>query len=144
MIKKMNYCLRLEETNGLSFGFQTVLCSWRDNYQRIQFELSSAATTELSSKNPVWTELCSCCGSCWSELFLSWVRTGKRGPTTPKALWEIPRGLRSWGSDHKPRGRLVLTSLRNARPACQSRQGGSFGQREVTLIIEILSSLWPP
>ena len=51
MIKKMNYCLRLEETNGLFFGFQTVLCSRRDNYQRTQFELSSVVAAEAAGLN---------------------------------------------------------------------------------------------
>lgn len=51
MIKKMNYCLGLEETNGLSLGFQTVLCSQRDNYQRTPSELSSLVAAEAAGLN---------------------------------------------------------------------------------------------
>lgn len=47
----MNYCLELEETNGLSLGFQTVLCSGRDNYQRTPFELSSLVSAEAAGLN---------------------------------------------------------------------------------------------
>lgn len=73
---------------------------------------------------------CTCCRSCWSEWFLLWIRMGKqRLITQAKTSGKFPAGLGSCGSGHGSREKLVLAALRNVGPACQSRYGGSFGQR---------------
>lgn len=38
------------------------------------------------------------------------------------------QGGGSCGADHRPTEKLVPATLGNARPACQSQRGGSFGQ----------------
>lgn len=121
MIKKMNYCLGLEETNGVSFGFQTVLCSWMDNYQRTQFELSSVVAAKLL----VWT------------IFVLSQDRQKQGLITSQSSWEIPRGLRSWGSGPQAQRKAGSYISKECQACLSIKAGGSFGQREVTLIIEI-------
>lgn len=112
MMKKMNRGFWLVKANGIFLTFQTALHKQWDNYLRTELGPSCGFAVEAADLNYFCLES----------------GEASKGPQLPKTSRKFPGGWGSWGSDHKPREKLVLAAWRNARPACQSRQGGSFGQ----------------